>query len=81
MTHEHRTSSKDIELAGTPKSQDRVVLEDEVALVLKKVRETKQANLTKLLVEPRRSYLPSAGISESSSIRPERRRCRGVSEH
>ncbi|MGW1870423.1 hypothetical protein ACWCPS_33370 [Streptomyces mauvecolor] len=55
MTDEDRTPSQDIELSDTAKPPVRVVLVDEAALVLE------EAEMTKLIMEPRRPYPRSTG--------------------
>ncbi|MEU8892978.1 hypothetical protein [Streptomyces sp. NPDC048442] len=62
MAHEDRTSSKEIELARPPKQHVSMLIEDEMELVLKSVREAERTELIGLIMEPRRPYPRSAGI-------------------
>ncbi|GHA48035.1 hypothetical protein GCM10010329_83080 [Streptomyces spiroverticillatus] len=60
MVHDDRTPSTDIELARTPEPQVSMVFEDEVEMVLKRAREQEAAEITGLLMEPRRPNPRSA---------------------
>lgn len=62
MTQEDRVPSKDIALAGTSEPQGRVVIADEVELVLKRTGELDRAEITELLKEPRRWYPRCTGM-------------------
>lgn len=53
MPHEDSPPSQYIELAGTSESKVRVVIVDEVDLVLKQARGLRSAELTKLITKPR----------------------------
>ncbi|WP_331758907.1 hypothetical protein [Streptomyces anulatus] len=61
MFHEDSPPSLDIELAGAPESQVRVVIVDEVDLVLKQARGLQSAELTELITKPRLPYWLSTG--------------------
>ncbi|MEU5417856.1 hypothetical protein [Streptomyces sp. NPDC020667] len=60
--HQEDRTPQDIELAGTSESQASPGIEDEMQLVLKKARDLQEAEMTKLLMEPRSPYPRSAGI-------------------
>ncbi|MEV6332858.1 hypothetical protein [Streptomyces sp. NPDC051909] len=59
MVREVRTPAHDIEPAGTPESQVSMVVEDEAQAVLNKAHDLREAEITRLLMQPRRPCPPA----------------------